>query len=230
MLIGKAKGFTSPEGRSELPVKRVKRPARILKSPFVVGEGKLFKHNDHVIVFEHFKGDVEEVDRSTFMSWFQRSFKPKNKKKFNDEDDKIKLAFVIGSFPVGHKSWFYNLIHTESPLSSMHMDVCFYYIRQLAKHGKNVKFRATTTNSWFQHKIKETYPAFIKDPQVLMSELSLVNVITSHSLTLSTLWADIDPVFMSMLPTNNAHWMLGVLQFRRHTLTIFNSAGKTYRD
>ncbi|CAA2970423.1 Hypothetical predicted protein [Olea europaea subsp. europaea] len=70
---------TSPDGRSELPVKRVSRPARILQSPFVVGEGKLFKHDDHVIVFEHFKGDIEEVDRSTFVSWFQRGLKPKNK-------------------------------------------------------------------------------------------------------------------------------------------------------
>ncbi|CAA2987778.1 sentrin-specific protease 1-like [Olea europaea subsp. europaea] len=112
-------GSTSPDDRSELPVKRVSRPARILQSPFVVGEGKLFKHDDHVIVFEHFKGDVEEVDRSTFMSWFQRGFKPKNKKKFNDEDGKIKPAFIIDSSPVGHKSCFYNLIHIESYLSSM---------------------------------------------------------------------------------------------------------------
>ncbi|CAA3026195.1 Hypothetical predicted protein [Olea europaea subsp. europaea] len=111
-------GSTSPHSRSELPIKRVSRPARILQSPFVVGEGILFKHDDHVLVFEHFKGDVEEVNRSTFMSWFRRSFKPKNKKKFNNEDDKIKSAFVIGSFPVGRKSWFYNLIHTESSLSS----------------------------------------------------------------------------------------------------------------
>ncbi|CAA2991419.1 Hypothetical predicted protein [Olea europaea subsp. europaea] len=104
-------GSTSPEGRSELPVKWVSRSVRILQSPFVVGDGKLFKHDNHAIVFEHFKGDVEEVDRSTFMRWFQRGFKSKNKKKFNDEEDKIKPAFVISSFPVGHKSWFYNLIH-----------------------------------------------------------------------------------------------------------------------
>ncbi|CAA3030246.1 sentrin-specific protease 1-like [Olea europaea subsp. europaea] len=223
-------GSTSPDGRSELPVKRVSRPARILQSPFVVGEGKLLKHDDHVIVFEYFKGNIEEVDRSTFISWFQRGFKPKNKKKFNDEDDKIKPAFVIGSFPVDHKSWFYNLIHTESSLSSTHMDACFYYIRQLAKHGKNVNFRTTTTNSWFQHKIKDIYPAFMKDPQVLISELSLVNVITGHNLPLSTPWADVDHVFMPMLSTNKAHWMLGVLQFRSYTLTMFNSVGKIYRD
>ncbi|CAA3019873.1 Hypothetical predicted protein [Olea europaea subsp. europaea] len=72
-------GSTSPDGRSELPVKWVSRPTRILQSPFVVGKGKLFKYDDHVIVFEHFKGDVEEVDKSTFMIWFQRGFKPKNK-------------------------------------------------------------------------------------------------------------------------------------------------------
>ncbi|CAA2933357.1 Hypothetical predicted protein [Olea europaea subsp. europaea] len=51
------------------------------------------------------------------------------RKKFNDEDDKIKPAFVIGSFPVGHKSWFYNLIYTESSLSSTDLDY----------HGPNSK-------------------------------------------------------------------------------------------
>ncbi|CAA2980917.1 Peptidyl-prolyl cis-trans isomerase PASTICCINO1 [Olea europaea subsp. europaea] len=111
-----------------------------------------------------------------------------------------------------------------------HMDACFYYIRQLAKHGKNLHFRATTTNSWFQHKIKDIYPAFIKDLQVLMSELSLVNVITGHSLPLSTPWTDVDYVLMPMLPTNKTHWMLGVQQFRSHTMTVFNSTGKTYHD
>ncbi|CAA3002687.1 Hypothetical predicted protein [Olea europaea subsp. europaea] len=70
-----AEGSTSPNGRSELPVKRVSRPARILQSPFVVGEGKLFKYDDHVIVFEYFKGDIEEVDRSTFMSKIYRDWK-----------------------------------------------------------------------------------------------------------------------------------------------------------
>ncbi|CAA3002745.1 Hypothetical predicted protein [Olea europaea subsp. europaea] len=35
--------FTSPDGRSELPVKRVLRLARILQSSFVVGEGKTYR-------------------------------------------------------------------------------------------------------------------------------------------------------------------------------------------
>jgi hypothetical protein len=110
------------------------------------------------------------------------------------------------------------------------MDACFYYIRQVAQLGKKVILRATTTNSWFQNKIKDIYPAFMKDPHILMSESSLIEVITGHSLPLSTPWADVDYVFMPIMPINKAHWMLGLLQFRSHTLTVFNSAGKTYRE
>ncbi|CAA2961803.1 Hypothetical predicted protein [Olea europaea subsp. europaea] len=69
-----------------------------------------------------------------------------------------------------------------------------------------------------------------EDPQVLMSELSLVNVIIGHSLPLSTPWADVDHMCMPILSTNKVPWMLGVLQFKSHTLTVFNSAGKTYHD
>jgi hypothetical protein len=90
--------------------------------------------------------------------------------------------------------------------------------------------RATTTNTWFQNKIKELYPTFLKDPNVLMSESSLTDVVTGHNIPLSTPWADVDYVFMPILPTNKAHWMLGMLIFRCHTLTIFNSAGKSYHD
>ncbi|CAA2977811.1 sentrin-specific protease 1-like, partial [Olea europaea subsp. europaea] len=110
------------------------------------------------------------------------------------------------------------------------MDACFYYIHQLAKHSKNIKYKATTTNFWFQNKIKDIYPTFAKDPHVLMSKLSLVDIVTGNSLPLSTPWANVDYVFMPILPTNMAHWMLGVLQFRSHTLTVFNSIDKSYRD
>ncbi|CAA3006921.1 sentrin-specific protease 1-like [Olea europaea subsp. europaea] len=110
-----------------------------------------------------------------------------------------------------------------------HMDVCFYYIHQVAKFGK-VKFRTTMTDSWFQNKIKDIFPAFQKDPQVLLSESNLIKAVTGHLISLSTSWADVDYVFMPLLPTNKAHWMLGLVEFRSHTLMLFNSAGKTYRD
>lgn len=64
---------------SSLPVKRVLRPARILRSPFVPGERNQPKHNDSVVVFESYKDNVDEADRTTFLGWFQRGYKPKNR-------------------------------------------------------------------------------------------------------------------------------------------------------
>ncbi|CAA2969559.1 Hypothetical predicted protein [Olea europaea subsp. europaea] len=58
---------TTAEPTFELPVKRVSRPAKILQSPFVAREGKLFKHDD-IVVFENYKGHVDEVDSSAFMA------------------------------------------------------------------------------------------------------------------------------------------------------------------
>ncbi|CAA2955381.1 sentrin-specific protease 1-like [Olea europaea subsp. europaea] len=97
---------------SELPVKWILRPSRVLQSAFVAGQerGKLFKHDDNVVVFEDYKDNVDEVNKSSFMGWFQRG------KKFSEEDDAIKPAFLIGSFPVGHKTWFHELINSESSL------------------------------------------------------------------------------------------------------------------
>ncbi|CAA3019927.1 Hypothetical predicted protein [Olea europaea subsp. europaea] len=134
-------GSPTPEQASELPVKQVSRPARMLRSPFVVGKGK-------------------------------------------------------------------------------HMDVCFYYIRQVAKFGK-VKFRATMTDSWFQNKIKDIFPAFQKDPHILLSESNLIKVVIGHMISLSTSWADVDYVFMPLLPTNKVHWMLGAGSIKPHVNVLF---------
>ncbi|CAA3008062.1 sentrin-specific protease 1-like [Olea europaea subsp. europaea] len=143
-------GSPTTEPASELPIKWASRPARILRSLFVVGEGK-------------------------------------------------------------------------------HMDACFYYIRQVAKFGK-VKFRVITTDSRFQNKIKDIFSTFQKDPQVLLSESGLIKAVTGHLISLGTSWADVDYVFMPLLPMNKAHWMLGLVEFRSHTLMLFNLDGKTYRD
>ncbi|CAA3026728.1 Hypothetical predicted protein [Olea europaea subsp. europaea] len=51
---------------------------------------------------------------------------------------------------------------TESETKE-HIDVCFYYIRQLARTGQNVKYVATTTDSLFQAKLKNIYPKFNHD-------------------------------------------------------------------
>ncbi|CAA2935799.1 sentrin-specific protease 1-like [Olea europaea subsp. europaea] len=122
-------GSSTSEPTSELPVKWILRPVR------------------------DYKDNVDEVEKSAFMSWFQRAYKPKNKKKFSEEDDSIKPTFLIGSFPIGH-----SLPFGGSP------------------------------------------------------------------------WADIDYVFMPIISTNKAHWTLSLLEFRSHTLMVFNSTGKSYRD
>ncbi|CAA2944846.1 Hypothetical predicted protein [Olea europaea subsp. europaea] len=110
-------GSPTTEPASELPIKWASRPARTLRSPFVVGEGKVSRHDGNVIVFENYKDHVEEADKSVFLGWFQRGYKPKNRKKFNEHDDQIKPAFSIDLYPVGHNTWFHQLIDAETSLS-----------------------------------------------------------------------------------------------------------------
>ncbi|CAA2986043.1 Hypothetical predicted protein [Olea europaea subsp. europaea] len=62
-------GSPTAEPTSGLPIKRVLRLSRVLQSPFVVGQerGKLFKHDDNVVVLEDYRDNVDEVDKSAFM-------------------------------------------------------------------------------------------------------------------------------------------------------------------
>ncbi|CAA2985605.1 Hypothetical predicted protein [Olea europaea subsp. europaea] len=74
-------GSPTAEPALGLLVKRVLRPSRVLQSPFVARQerGKLFKHDDNVVIFEGYGDNVDEVDKSAFMGWFQRRHKLKNK-------------------------------------------------------------------------------------------------------------------------------------------------------
>lgn len=110
------------------------------------------------------------------------------------------------------------------------MDVCFYYIRQLATNGQNVKFSATTTDSLFQAKLKNIYPSFKQDPNVVLSDASLLDDIIGARIPLSTPWSEVNLVFMPILPTNKAHWMLAVLDIKKRLFIVMNSARKTYND
>ncbi|CAA2987404.1 sentrin-specific protease 1-like [Olea europaea subsp. europaea] len=90
--------------------------------------------------------------------------------------------------------------------------------------SKKERYRGMT------NKIKDIFPTYQKDPHVLFSESSLIKAVIGHMISLSTSWADVDYVFMPLLPTNKAHWMLGLVEFRSHTVMLFNSPGKTYCD
>ncbi|CAA2980506.1 Hypothetical predicted protein [Olea europaea subsp. europaea] len=90
---------------SGLPIKRASRPAKALQSPYVVVEGKQTKPSGDVVLLQNYTQHVDDADVADFQNWFQRGYKPHNKKKFSDKDDHACPQFVVGQFPVGCKSW-----------------------------------------------------------------------------------------------------------------------------
>ncbi|CAA2994336.1 Hypothetical predicted protein [Olea europaea subsp. europaea] len=92
----------SPEAApsSGLPVKRAPKPAKALQSPYVADKMKQMKSSGNVVVFEHYNQNVQDADVADFQNWFQRGYKPHNKKKFNDKDYVIRPPFSIGQYLV----------------------------------------------------------------------------------------------------------------------------------
>ncbi|CAA2967760.1 Ulp1 protease family, C-terminal catalytic domain containing [Olea europaea subsp. europaea] len=108
------------------------------------------------------------------------------------------------------------------------MDMCFYCIRQLASNDKNIKVIATTTDTLFQAKLKNMYHKFKQDLEVIVTDERLIDDITGARIPLTKPWAEVDLVFMPILPTNKAHWMFAVLDIKKQTLLLLNSVRKTY--
>ncbi|CAA3021134.1 Hypothetical predicted protein [Olea europaea subsp. europaea] len=101
-----------------LPVKRAPKLAKALQSPYVVDEMKQMKSSENVVVFEHYNQNVQDADVADFQNWFQRRYKPHNKKKFNDKDDAIRPPFSIGQYLVRNTTWWYKLVSREVSLTS----------------------------------------------------------------------------------------------------------------
>ncbi|CAA3006579.1 Hypothetical predicted protein [Olea europaea subsp. europaea] len=59
---------------SSLPVKSAPRLAKALQSPYVVTEGKQIKPSGHVVLFEHYNQNVDDLDIANFQNWFQRGY------------------------------------------------------------------------------------------------------------------------------------------------------------
>ncbi|CAA2981258.1 Ulp1 protease family, C-terminal catalytic domain containing [Olea europaea subsp. europaea] len=79
-------------------------------------------------------------------------------------------------------------------------------------------------------KLKYMYPRFKDKTNVFVIDDRLIDDITGVRISLSTPWAKVDLVFIPLLPTNKAHWTLGVLDIKAHTLHVLNSFRKTYND
>ncbi|CAA2933616.1 Peptidyl-prolyl cis-trans isomerase PASTICCINO1 [Olea europaea subsp. europaea] len=87
-----------------------------------------------------------------------------------------------------------------------------------------------TTSNQKEAVIKHVYPRFKKDPNVLLTNMWLINDVIGVRLPLSCPWSEVDRVLMPILPMNKAHWMLDILDIKEHTMSIFNSTRRTYPD
>ncbi|CAA3010184.1 sentrin-specific protease 1-like [Olea europaea subsp. europaea] len=246
-------------------MKRAPRPAKALQSPYIVVEGKQIKPSGHVVPFKHYNQNVDDLDVADFQNWFQRGYKPHNKKKFSDKDDHIRPPFVVGEFMVGNKICWYELVSREVSLSSSGMNknnvitnmshtngtscftitgfdaLTYLFIvtvygcllllhMSIGKKWSKYEIVATTTDSLFQAKLKNIYPKFKQDANVVLNDSSLLNDITGAHIPLSAPWSDVDIVLLPILPTNKDHWMLGVLDIKKQQFLVFNSSMKTYNN
>lgn len=79
------------------------------------------------------------------------------------------------------------------------MDICFFYICQLIRYGHNLKYIVTTTDSLFQAKLKNIYPKFKQDPNVILKYSSLLEDITGARILLSFSGSDMNTMLMPIL-------------------------------
>ncbi|KAL2548074.1 uncharacterized protein Fot_09604 [Forsythia ovata] len=212
------------------PLKRISKPGRCLLSPYLPNDGSspdsASKLSDDTIAFKEELAPPDDSDIFTFDDLFNKGYKPHN----NDADNVIDPPFQFGTIPVCMKIWWHALMDTYSSLSDTHIDVCFYYIRQMAKYSTKVKIRATTTNCFFGIMITNAYRKFATDTIVLPKHSVLTSYVIGENLFLNTQWCDVGHVFFPILTPSRAHWILAQFDIKQRLLYVFNSSQRTVRD
>ncbi|KAL2556360.1 uncharacterized protein Fot_01099 [Forsythia ovata] len=103
------------------PLKRISKPGRCLLSPYLPNDGSspgsASKLSDDTILFKEELAPPDDIDISTFDDWFNKGYKPHNKKKYSDTDNVIDPPFQFGTIPVCMKIWWHALMDTNSSLS-----------------------------------------------------------------------------------------------------------------
>ncbi|PON62744.1 hypothetical protein PanWU01x14_136560 [Parasponia andersonii] len=103
-------------------------------------------------------GLLAEVDSNMdtkFNGWFEKGFKPDNKRKmFADDANLLEKPFDFAIDTISHKMWWFQLLYSGECLRSNHIDICFYYMRKEIKYSSKIELKVTTTDSSFDQNLR----------------------------------------------------------------------------
>ncbi|KAL2486755.1 Uncharacterized protein Adt_31511 [Abeliophyllum distichum] len=223
--------ITDDEVTPDAPLKRQKKPATLLQSPWVnqynsavgtstvgtstVGTTKRVLKGTSAFkvgLFSPCRSDVE-----AFESWYKQGLVTKKKvKHFDKENITISPCFYFIDIAISSKMWWLELVTTNEALDDT----------KLLRYGPGIKINATTTDFAFDSQVRGLYDDFSKDPLVLVKQTSLLSYPIGLYMPCNTSWREVDHVLMPLRMYNSAHWILCHFDIKEMCLNIYNSYTK----
>ncbi|XP_050228710.1 uncharacterized protein LOC126677937 [Mercurialis annua] len=221
-------------------VKRSVKPSHIMQSPFLteftsgdfqveeVGStyvvSRMFPFNNHI-------GDVfmsEEL--IVYDNWVKygllRFAKLKEGRFYRESTNEIIPPFDFGVSVVSKKDFFHVLDVGGMSLTSLHMDILFYYLRKKGKYDSSVTLKFTTTDNHFDQcfqSFANTFEGSNYDEDLIYPDHIVSQYINGHHMLANTPWNQCDFVFIPFRVSANNHWALLVLDMKLRRLTMYNS-------
>ncbi|KAL2543440.1 Ulp1 protease family [Abeliophyllum distichum] len=90
--------------------------------------------------------------------------------------------------------------------------------------------RATSTDCYFDFKIRSIYDRSKKFSDVIDKETALLSYLTGDKIPFNSNWGDFDHVLIPIFMDKKALWILGHFDIANWHIDVYNSSFKTIRD
>lgn len=100
----------------------------------------------------------------------------------------------------------------------------------MVKFSKLICFNGTTTDSFFASMVHAAYKSCNKDINAVSNSRSLVEYVKGEYMHCNMCWLEVDNVIIPIMMDKKAHWILGLFDFNRRCLHVYNPSRTNVRD
>ncbi|GMN53432.1 hypothetical protein TIFTF001_022576 [Ficus carica] len=151
-----------------------------------------------------------EADKEMFYSLYHDGYRARNrKKKWIGNKDVLIPPFNFKVDYVDSKYWFHDLICSDKCFTDSHLNVAFYYLKKMRRCYPLDEFLSCLP-------VDAVFDTYIRDLWLYHKDWSL---------------KDADILLIPMFMRKAKHWILGYVECKYMTLSIYNSfASHTYEE
>ncbi|KAF3641375.1 hypothetical protein FXO37_23039 [Capsicum annuum] len=134
-----------------------------------------------------------------------------------------------------HHEFISNFVHDlyKNSKGTLHIDVCFYYLRKKSKYDPNTSYKYNTIDCNFMNIINNVLAVYRIDDASLNAggkEYHLNEYINGFHMHATVPWHTVDHIFIPINVKAKHHWIIAVISFNDRCIYVYDSLSSASHD